>query len=184
MDAQGHPDLLSFAPRPEASNPAERKNERERSQKDEKGLLHPGPAKVMNYDQRLHISPLEFCSVFPTRFLPGKPSYSEFNKLHPQKRLSLSLSLYIYIYIFFFFLGLFVESRIKRIFSHFLLYLKPCFPEGVGNAERVMVILQILRTHTHTSPWSIKLGASADLQKYRPAELRFILTEFVSQVEP
>ena len=46
-------------------------------------------------------------------------------------------------------MGIFVESRIKIIFSHVLLCLKPCFPEGVGNAERVMVILQILRTHTH-----------------------------------
>ena len=138
MDAQGHPDLLSFAPRPEASNPAERKNERERSQKDEKGLLHPGPAKVMNYDQRLHISPLEFCSVSPTRFLPGKPSYSEFNKLHPQKRLSLSLSLslYIYIYIFFFFFsGSFRRIQDKKNFLSRSLLPKTLLPRGSGKCR-------------------------------------------------
>ena len=150
MDAQGHPDLLSFAPRPEASNPAERKNERERSQKDEKGLLHPGPAKVMNYDQRLHISPLEFCSVFPTRFLPGKPSYSEFNKLHPQKRLSLSLSLYIYIYIFFF-SGSFCRIQDKKNFFSLSPLPKTLLPRGSGKCRACDGHSpNSTNTHTHT----------------------------------
>ena len=96
-----------------------------------------------------------------------------------------------YIYIHIFFSGSFRRIQDKKNFLSRSHLPKTLLPRGSGKrracdglSPNPTYTHTHTHTHTHTRPRSIKLGASADLQRNRPAELRFILTEFVSQVEP
>ena len=129
----------------------------------------------MNYDQRLHISPLEFRSGF-FFFFPfcqeRRLSPSSINITHRSDSI-----IYIYIYIDrFFFSGSFRRIQDKKNFFSRSPLPKTLFTRGSGkcracdgHSPNPTSTYINTRTQTYTRPRSIKLGASADLQRNRPA---------------
>lgn len=172
MNTQGRPEPLSFAPRPAASTPGEGKPKlKEESQKDEKVFL-----PMQRRPSKSH----EFClfrseSIHPAARSPQVflfsfflPSGSEFKKLHPQRLLKI-----------FFFLGLFVGSRVTRIFSRSPLP-ETALPRVGGKCSGEGHFPNPTHAHTHTSPSSIKLWASEKAASRAPVRR----TEVILHVEP